>query len=129
MRVNKDFNKWSEVKIKTNSSISELLLREGEIRWCRFGTNIGFEIDGKGDYFLRPVLILKKFSKDVFLGLPITLQKKSGSWYFYLENLQRTVILNQARILDKRRLEEKVCEVSEKILREIKAAFCALIKS
>lgn len=62
------------IKLKKETSILEIeiKIREGEIRWCRLGMNIGSETQGKGSYFERPVLILKKFSRDVFLGIPVT---------------------------------------------------------
>ena len=31
---------------------------------------MGFEEDGKNDNFVRPVLVLKKFNNDMFLGIP-----------------------------------------------------------
>lgn len=46
--------------------------KEGEIWWVAFGVNVGIEIDGKGDYFERPAVIVKKISKDHALVIPIT---------------------------------------------------------
>ena len=34
--------------------------------------NIGFEQSGKGDEFLRPVLILKRLTKEMFFGIPLS---------------------------------------------------------
>ena len=45
------------------------------------GENVGIEINGKGKRFLRPVLILKKLSKNGFLGVPLTSQEHKGNWY------------------------------------------------
>jgi len=125
----KDFDKWNEVKQKTNSSNSFVMVKEGEICWCKFGLNIGFESFGKGEYFSRPVLIIKKFSKDVFWGIPITSKYKDGSWYFYLKNQNKTLVLNQMRLLDRKRLLSRISEVSEKQLMEIKDKILLLLKS
>ena len=60
--MDSDYNDWNEIKKATNKSDSLIKIRVGEIRWCRFGINIGNEIIGKGNTFHRPVLILKKLS-------------------------------------------------------------------
>lgn len=124
-----EYNNWNELKKTTHKSDSQIGIRVGEIRWCKFGINIGNEIIGKGGTFHRPVLILKKFSGDVFLGLPLTTKKHDGDWYYKIlhEDITQTVILNQGRVLDRKRLEEKIFEISEAELEEIKKAYCALI--
>jgi mRNA interferase MazF len=127
----KNFSDWNKIKIKTDEVKSEIKIREGEIRWCRIGMNVGSEILGKGESFKRPVLILKKFTGDVFLGIPLTSKIHDGNWYYILEHegVKRSIVLNQARLLDKKRLEEKMFEVFKKQLIEIKQAYCNLILS
>lgn len=127
--MEKDFDGWNEVKKKIDKTVTEVLLRAGEIRWCIFGINIGNEIIGKGQFFRRPTLILKKFSGDVFFGLPLTTKEHNGDWYYRIEheNVSRFVILNQGRILDRKRLAQKIFEVSETELEGIKKAYCALM--
>ena len=127
----KNFDAWNIVKQATDISISEIKIREGEIRWCKFGINIGNEIVGKGDHFKRPVLILKKYSGQVFLGLPVTSTIRDTDWYYKIthEDIDRCVILNQGRTLDSKRLEEKIFEMNEGELLKIKEAYCKLIMS
>lgn len=124
-----DYDNWNEIKKSTHKADSLIGIRAGEIRWCRFGINIGNEIIGKGNTFHRPVLILKKFSGDVFLGLPLTTKEHDGDWYYKIthEDITRVIILNQGRVLDRKRLEEKILEISEAQLEDIKKAYCALI--
>ena len=127
--IDTDYNNWNELKKATHKSDSLIGIRVGEIRWCKFGVNIGKEIIGKGTSFRRPVLIIKKFSGDVFLGLPLTTKEHKGDWYYEIkhEGVSRTVIFNQGRVLDRKRLEEKLFEISELELEEIKKLYCALI--
>ncbi len=122
---------WNLVKQETDARLDLSPVKEGEIKWCRLGKNIGNESYGKGETFRRPVLILKKFSTDVFLGIPLTTKIHHGSWYVTLTHttVERCAILNQARILDRKRLEEKIYEVSENELRSVKEAYCKLILS
>ena len=126
---NKNFDSWNKVKQETDKIVSTIKIREGEIRWCRFGINIGNETLGKGDNFRRPVFILKKYSGQVFLGVPVTSTIRNTNWYYTIthENTSRCIILNQGRTLDSKRLEEKIFEVTEKELENIKKSYCNLI--
>jgi mRNA interferase MazF len=124
-----DFDSWNKVKKSTSKNRSSLIIREGEIRWCKIGLNIGNETYGKGESFSRPILVIKKFSRDVFWGIPITQRKKEGSWYFYLKNISRTAILNQMRLFDRKRLDDVLFHISENQVEEIKSKIISLIKS
>jgi hypothetical protein len=57
---NKLFKKWSEKKEYIHKNRNPVYARRKEKWWCAVGCNIGFEQDGKNDYFERPVLIFKK---------------------------------------------------------------------
>lgn len=72
--------------------------------------NISEEVIGKGDKFTRPVLIFRKFASNSFLGLPLTKQEKKGTWYveISIHKEKRWVMLNQARVLDKKRLTSRI---------------------
>ena len=78
----KDFNKWHLVKSEIENTTRSELFREQEIWWCSIGENIGFEQDGKNEMFERPVLVMKKFSSDVFFGIPMTSTRKEHPFYF-----------------------------------------------
>ena len=54
----KEFDKWNRVKKRANDSTTSVFIRAGEIRWISFGVNVGSEIDGKGESFTRPGLIV-----------------------------------------------------------------------
>ena len=127
--MEKNYDVWNKVKKETDEKTPSISMKAGEIRWCRIGINIGREELGKGDTFKRPVLILKKFSGDVFLGLPLTSKFHSGDWYYPLlqKELYGYVILNQARVFDRKRLEDKIIELTENELTSIKKAYCDLI--
>ena len=57
------------------------LFHEREVWWCSLGANIGFEQDGGGEDFERPVVILKKFNLDACLIVPLTARPKKGIGY------------------------------------------------
>lgn len=108
--MEKNFDEWNEKKKSVNDRSDLILFHEREIWWCTLGLNIGFEQDGKNDNFERPVLVLRKWSKNTFVGLPLTTTLKTGSYFFDLSvnNEDSVALLSQARTLDRRRLLRKM---------------------
>lgn len=105
-----EIKNWLELKIKLWTKKDRIVFKQGDIWWCSLGFNIGEEIFGKGEKFTRPVLIFKKFTGNSFLGLPLTTHGKKGSWYVEIEfkGTKQYVLLNQVRILDKKRLTSRL---------------------
>lgn len=102
--MNKDFSQWHQKKESINSENDRAYFHEREILWCSLGANIGFEQDGKGDNFARPILIFKKFNKEIFWAIPISTKIKTGKFYYPInlsDNRSRCAILSQIRLLDK----------------------------
>ena len=111
----KSFKEWFKLKISLWGKESKVVFKQGDIWWCSLGVNLGEEIFGKGTKFTRPVLVFRKFTSNSFLGLPLTTQEKHGSWYVEIETngVKRWALLNQIRILDKKRLTNKISEVDK----------------
>ena len=63
--MKKEYGKWHKKKevLNERQDIDTIFFREKEVWWVALGVNIGFEQDGKGEEFRRPILILKKFKK------------------------------------------------------------------
>lgn len=94
------------------------------------GINVGFEQDGKGEDFLRPVVVFKKFSKDSFLGIPLTSMQKNGRFYqsFKLAERDNTAILSQVRLYDAQRLAYKMGRMSVGDYKLVKQKLIALLQ-
>ncbi len=123
----KDFIKWNNKKIETET-ISEIpFFHKREIWWIRMGENIGFEQNGKGSNFLRPVLIFRKFNQRVFWGIPLSKTKKSGIFYFAFENKKSTAILSQLRLFDAKRLQDKLDFMGKKDFGNLEKAIQKLL--
>ncbi len=126
----KDFDIWNDKK-KLVENKGRVLVKKGDVFWCCLGLNIGTEYDGKNENFSRPVLIIKKFSNETVLVLPLTTQIKNTDWYYKLNinNKKAEAILNQLRVVDTKRLRgNKVVSISENILKDILEKLFALIK-
>src|SRR3989338_2807129 len=132
-KAQKDFDKWNKVKRLTHmrGDIVELFFYEREVWWCRLGANVGFEQDGKGEHFQRPVLVLKKLNQFDMFAVPLTTNVKKNKYFVPFvgpDGLQRAAITSQLRRLDIKRLTEKLFTVSENDFRSIKKAVSALLR-
>ncbi len=109
----KDFINWINTKVIVNSKKTVPPFREREIWWCNVGVNVGIEIDGKGDEYMRPVLILLKFNSNQFWGIPLTSKiKKENIFYFKFDcqGKQSYLCLSQLRVFDSKRLQNRFGE-------------------
>src|SRR5208282_4436332 len=79
VRMEKDFDRWNEIKKATNAAdeAARLYFREGEIWWVRLGHNVGYEADGKSREFTRPVVVLHCpiIQRDPRIGLRLGLNR------------------------------------------------------
>jgi len=102
------FDDWNRLKKKLNKKKEIINFYQGNIYFMSIGKNIGHEVYGKDELFLRPVLVYKKLTKNTFLGIPLTSQKKEGSFFFqfsYKKNKTSVAMLHQMRVFDIRRSE------------------------
>ena len=122
---------WCKLKISLWRKESKIVFKQGDIWWCSLGMNLGEEMYGKGDKFRRPILVFRKFTGNSFLGLPMTKQKKEGSWYvdITIHGENRWVMLNQARILDKKRLTNRIGTLDQKDFQRVKEQFLKFYSS
>ncbi|MDO8518397.1 MAG: type II toxin-antitoxin system PemK/MazF family toxin [bacterium] len=113
--MKKDFQKWHTKKTWLHEEKQRPFFHEREVWWCALGANVGFEQDGRGESFLRPVVIVKKFNKEVFWGVPLTKNQKKGKFYFAfsLGGEMSTVILSQLRLVDSKRLQYKLGDIKQ----------------
>ncbi len=105
----KNFDSWNEQKKVVDKRSNDLFFRRREIWWCHMGLNVGYEQDGKGIEFERPVLVLRKLGKNTFIGIPITTKIKDTFIHksFLLPSGElRVAIIGQIRTFDTRRLTE-----------------------
>ena len=125
------FDLWNEVKKTTNKKNYPLHFKEREIYFMRVGKNIGFEQNGKGEYFLRPVLVLRKFNKFFFVGIPLTSQANEDMFHFkfsFKEGKSSYAILSQIRAFDANRLERKIGKIDNKNFKILKDKLRELLK-
>jgi mRNA interferase MazF len=125
----KNFLQWFALKPKLDDiSAKPPLIEEANFWWCSLGENVGTEISGKGQKFARPCIIYKKLSPFTFMIIPCSTQIKEGSWFFKFSHndIEQIAVLSQARIIDYRRLKNKIGTLDEKDFNDISDAFIKL---
>ena len=125
MNEEKHFEEWMDVKSEIHFAARPRTVNEGEVWWCSMGENVGVEINGKQELFLRPILVIKKLSKFGFMGVPLTSQEHIGSWYveFYFKSKRQFAALAQARVVSVYRLHRKMGALPNSDLELVKKGF------
>jgi mRNA-degrading endonuclease toxin of MazEF toxin-antitoxin module len=130
-------DEWHPEKIRVNAHCSApKSFKNSDIWWCIIGINIGCEVDGK-QHHARPVLIIKRFGKSSFFGLPLTSQIKAEPWAIPIniiykqttapEKLKSYCLLTQGRTFDSRRLTTKIGTLSTREFEQVKQSFSQLV--
>ncbi|MBT4376483.1 type II toxin-antitoxin system PemK/MazF family toxin [archaeon] len=129
--MKKDYRIWTPTKIEINNKkLSPKGFKQREIWICNVGDNVGFEEDGKGKDFTRPVLILKVFNRRFCYVTPLSTTPKRGRYFYAFDgNTGRTSVslLSQLRAIDSIRLRDKIGFVNKKDFEEIKRRIAELI--
>lgn len=126
------YENWNKKKQDLNFSERTvgIYFKEGDIWWCSLGMNIGSESFGKGQDFMRPVLVYKKLSNDSFIGIPLSSKIKTGTWFCEIsfQNETKTALLYQIRNFNKKRFQRKLGELDKKDIINVKRKLEQLLK-
>ncbi|TRZ53581.1 hypothetical protein D4R99_00600 [bacterium] len=133
--MSKDFQEWHKKKEQLNETEVRVFFHVREIWYCSLGANIGFETDGKGEEFLRPVIIIRKFNNEIFWAIPLTktkksISKKSEKYYFafsFIPGINSLAVLSQLRLIDACRLRRHVGEIPDQEFQALTKKLKALL--
>lgn len=126
----KDFEGWNEEKIKVDNAERQIFFHEREVWWCRLGVNVGYEQDGKGTNFARPIVVFKKFNNELCWAIALTSKMKKGKFYIPLDlrdGIVRVAVISQLRLVDAKRMYQKIgtaSVVDMNILRKAVIGLC-----
>jgi mRNA interferase MazF len=117
----KDFGGWHQRVSSLDLKEFEDFFYEREIWWCALGVNIGSEQDGKNESFERPVLILKKISKDLLWVAPLTSKIVKHDFRVLTKSTGEPsqVLLSQIRTISSKRLLRKIGKMKRSLFSEI----------
>jgi len=123
--MSKDFDGWNSVKQKVNG-FNNKYIKSGEIWICNLGINVGYEIDGKGSRYFRPVLVLSGFGKEGGIVFPMTTVSKSNKFLFEISE-NNFINLTQIRFMDSKRFSRIIGKVDFRTIQLIKKQFLKII--
>jgi mRNA interferase MazF len=119
----KNFDEWNKAKKQINAVKFVPYFSEREIWWCSIGINIGFEEDGKNEKFERPVLIVKRYNSNLFLGIEMTSKSKQDKFHYAVTE-KSVAILSQIRTFSAKRLTRRVRRITpiqfDELIRKMK---------
>lgn len=112
----KNYDDWNHVKKSTNKNKRKLGIKPREIFWAKIGQNVGFEQNGKGKNFARPVIIIRKLTSELFIGIPTTTTYRESNNYFHSFTyydvdkniLNVTALILQLKVFSTKRLMNKI---------------------
>ncbi|MDB5188528.1 MAG: hypothetical protein JWM92_126 [Candidatus Nomurabacteria bacterium] len=114
--MEKDFDKWNDLKKEIDKSNRVVYANQREIWWCSFGLNIGTELYGKNELFERPVLILKVYNKDTLKVIPLTSKKHNSKYYsgvLLYERITSYASFTQTKTISTKRLSRKIGRINK----------------
>jgi mRNA interferase MazF len=113
--MDKNFDGWIDKKKAAHFIEKRPMFNEREIWWCGLGANVGDEQDGKGDNFTRPVVILKKFNRNICLAVPLSTKLKEHPFYheIFFKGSKQSALLLQMRVVDAKRFWKKMGKLDE----------------
>lgn len=123
MVMQKDFDKWCALKKKIDAKKRQIFFNEREIWWCHMGVNVGYEQNGKGNRYARPILILKKHTSKVFVSVPLSTKIKPNNHFyqkFTFQGKEQSAIIMQIKLMDSKRLISRIGYLSEIQFNQIK---------
>lgn len=128
--MEKDFDQWNERKKELEHKKERIFFKEGEVWWCAVGLNISTESCGKGGTFRRPILVLKKLSAVSCIGIPLSTQKKIGSWFsgITIHGETQYALLHQIRMFSTNRFQRRLATLDSNDLGKVKEKLEALLE-
>jgi mRNA interferase MazF len=119
----KDFDSWNKEKKRVDKVDFgyDVFYRAREVWWCAIGLNVGVETDGKHQNFERPILVVRKFNRDMFWGVPLTSNEKTGEFFQKIvhDGGASWAVLSQIKTFSTRRLLRKIGRISENELKMV----------
>jgi mRNA interferase MazF len=124
----KDFDRWNEAKKRVERSTFTEYVHTREVWWCSLGLNVGREQDGDAS-FERPVLILRKFNREMVLVIPLTTSTKRTPYHFIFpyNATEVAAVLSQVRLVSTKRLKRRMYRMPDPLFDELRSAVQQMI--
>ncbi len=103
--------------------------KERDIWWCSIGVNVGSESDGKNKDCNRPVLVVRKFNRNMFWGVPLTTRVKDNPYYYKIRfhDKDQCAMISQLRLWDAKRMTHKMGRLPDTPFHGVRQALKGLL--
>lgn len=128
--MEKDFAAWCALKARLHYHPATPTFAEREVWWCSIGLNIGHESDGKSSLYSRPVLVIRKFNRHLFWGVPLSTKLKDSPYYHpvIFKGQKQSLMLSQLRLWESQRFTRKMGQLPKEEFKEIKKKLRELLE-
>lgn len=121
--MEKDFDSWNGQKKSVDVRVQRINYHEREVWWCWLGLNVGFEQDGTGAEYRRPVVILRGLGPQTCLVVPLTTstrEHKLRPSVGVVAGKEARALISQIRVIDVRRLSQKMERLPQTVVEVLK---------
>jgi mRNA interferase MazF len=129
MDIEKDFDRWNTGKkeIERNRPMADC--HEREIWWCVIGVNVGSEQHSQTSDFSRPVVVIRRFTRDLFWAIPLTTKLKDVAFRkrLVVGEIENDALILQMRCYDRKRLIRKIGVVPQKAFKGLQRAIVTAV--
>jgi mRNA interferase MazF len=121
-----NYDKWNKIKKKTATNKLKVGIKPREIWWVKIGHNIGSEEYGKSEIFSRPVIVVRRLTSDLFIGIPTSTTLKDNDYFLPFEyttkneTIKASAMLLQIRSFSIKRLTSKIGFIDKSKFEELK---------
>lgn len=126
----KKFDNWNNQKKEVQEKNNIPYFYEREIWYISMWLNVWYEQDWRGDNFYRPVIIVKKFSKDIFWWISLSSKEKLWQYYYNFKdsnNKKQFAIISQFKLYSSKRLVSKIWDIAKLDFKNLKEKIKSLI--
>ncbi|MBU6140826.1 MAG: type II toxin-antitoxin system PemK/MazF family toxin [Proteobacteria bacterium] len=125
----KNFDDWNTLKKKLDENRRAVIFKERDVWWCSIGLNVGHEENGKNQFFTRPVLVVRKFNRHLFFGIPLTTKIKENKYYHRItfKDEGQCAMLSQLKIFESKRMRSRMGELPHRQFNEIRKKIAEMI--
>lgn len=127
----KRFDEWNNLKKNIDhQNERKVYVKKREIWWCSVGANIGKELDGKGETFARPILVMKKLNNQMVWGVPLSTVRKDLDYYHNFTSTYgkaASAVIGQLRLYSTKRLTRKVGKIDSEEFQIVKLKLIAFL--
>lgn len=130
--IAKDFDRWNgKKKMLDAAGINGPHCHEREIWWCSIGVNVGSEQHSQTSDFSRPVVVVRRFTEDIFWGVPLTTKTMKLPFRVRLElgGIANDALILQMRVYDRKRLVRQIGVVPQDVFTTLTDAIIDSVKT